>query len=77
MGPLQERRVAVRGADHYAPVPTLSREERKTHEQDHILELIEEATEAGGSKEAVVEQWMKVNGKKKSVRPAECIWKAL
>jgi hypothetical protein len=28
--------------------------------------LIEEATEAGGSKEAVVEQWMKVNGKKKT-----------
>jgi hypothetical protein len=47
-------------------VPTLSRDERKTHEQDHILELIEEMSESGGSKEAVVDDWMKVNEKKKT-----------
>ena len=52
--------------DYYAPVPTLSREERKTHEQDHIMDLIEDMSEAGGSKEAVVEEWMKVNEKKKT-----------
>jgi hypothetical protein len=52
--------------DYYAPVPTLSREERKTHEQDQILELIEEMSEADGSKEAVVEDWMRTNEKKKT-----------
>lgn len=52
--------------DYYAPVPTLSRDERKTHEQDHILELIEEMSDSGGSKEAVVDDWMKVNEKKKT-----------
>ncbi len=52
--------------DYYAPIPTLSREERKTHEQDHILDLIEEMSEAGGSKEAVVEDWMTANEKKKT-----------
>jgi hypothetical protein len=52
--------------DYYAPVPTLGREERKTHEQDHILALIEDLTESGGSKEVVVEQWMQVNQKKKT-----------
>jgi hypothetical protein len=52
--------------DYYAPVPTLSREERKTHDQDHIVELIEEMSESGGSKEAVVEDWMTANEKKKT-----------
>jgi hypothetical protein len=52
--------------DYYAPVPTLSREERKTHEKDLILELVEECSETGGSKEGVIEQWMSVNGKKKT-----------
>jgi hypothetical protein len=52
--------------DYYAPVPTLSREERKTHEQDQILELIEEQSESGGSKETVVEEWMAANDKRKT-----------
>ena len=52
--------------DYYAPAPTPSRQERKSQEQDHILELIEETSEAGGSKEAVVEDWMKANEKKKT-----------
>jgi hypothetical protein len=52
--------------DYYAPVPTLSREERKTHDQDHIVELIQEMSESGGSKEAVVEDWMTANEKKKT-----------
>ena len=50
--------------DYYAPVPTLNREERKTHEQDQILELIEEMSESDGSKAAVVEDWMRTNEKK-------------
>jgi hypothetical protein len=52
--------------DYFAPIPTLSREERKTHEQDQILELIEEQSESGGSKETVVEEWMAANDKKKT-----------
>ncbi len=52
--------------DYYAPVPSLSREERKSHEEDQILELIEEMSEADGSKEAVVEDWMRTNEKKKT-----------
>jgi hypothetical protein len=43
-----------------------SRDERKPHEQDNIVELIEEMSESGGTKEAVVEEWMKVNEKKKT-----------
>ena len=52
--------------DYFAPVPTLSRKERKTHEQDQILELIEEMSESGRSKEDVIEQWMTANEKKKT-----------
>jgi hypothetical protein len=52
--------------DYFAPVPTLSRDERKTHEKDNIVELIEEMSESGGSKEAVVADWMKANEKKKT-----------
>ena len=52
--------------DYFAPVQVLGREERKVHEQDHILELIEEFSETSGSKEAVVEQWMASSGKKKT-----------
>lgn len=52
--------------DYYAPAPSPSRQERKSQEQDHILELIDEATEVGGSKEAVIEGWMAAHGKRKT-----------
>ena len=52
--------------DYFAPVQVLCREERKIHEQDHILVLIEEMSETGGSREAVVAEWMRANEKKKT-----------
>jgi hypothetical protein len=52
--------------DYFAPVQVLCREERKIHEQDHILVLIEEMSETGGSRKAVVAEWMRANEKEKT-----------
>lgn len=52
--------------DHFSPAPAITREDRKHLEQDRIVDLIEEAAEAGVSKEAVVEGWMAFSEKKKS-----------
>lgn len=52
--------------DHFSPAPTITREDRKHLEQDQIVDLIEEASDAGVSKESVVERWMGTVGKKKT-----------
>ncbi|QDV36974.1 P-loop NTPase family protein [Tautonia plasticadhaerens] len=52
--------------DHFSPAPAINREDRKHLEQDRIVDLIEEAAEAGVSKEAVVEGWMAFSEKKKT-----------
>lgn len=52
--------------DHFSPVQPLTREDRKHQEQDRITDLIEEASEVGGTKESVVERWMEAAEKKKT-----------
>jgi hypothetical protein len=52
--------------DYFAPLQALGREERKIQEQDLIVELIEKQSETGGSKEKVIEEWMKYNEKRKT-----------
>jgi hypothetical protein len=52
--------------DHFSPAPAITREDRKQLEQDGIMDLIEEAAEAGATKDSVVEKWLEAVGKKKT-----------
>ncbi len=52
--------------DHYTPAQASTREDRKHLEQERISDLIDAASEAGGTKESVAEGWMEASGKRKT-----------